>query len=87
VTGPENERLAAVETKLDDQCARMDRIETKLDRALETKADKSDLCDLAALVDDQRKLLRGLIVRTAAAAIAVGVAFVVYVVQGHVAFK
>jgi hypothetical protein len=86
MTASEETRLAKVEQRMDDLCQRFDRVEGKLDKALETKADKSELTTLAALVDDQRVFVRGLLVKTAIGALGVIGAVALAVFTGHLHF-
>lgn len=51
MTAQESERLAAMEAKVDGLCERTERMEGKLDKAIENKADKSEVKELRARID------------------------------------
>jgi hypothetical protein len=53
MTLSELERLAAVEVRVETIDGRTERIENKLDRALESKADKSEVTALSNKIDEK----------------------------------
>ena len=80
MTRTEIERLAAVEERLDSVDRRTERIESKLDAAIECKADKTELATLSEAVDkkasaddfkEMRRLLVGILISIAGTAILV----------------
>jgi hypothetical protein len=99
MTPQEVERLAVLEQQLTDLDTRMDRMETKLDAVLNTKADKEQVRIIEerqqTVIKDKvdkdefcelRKMVVGLVVASCGFAVTTIIGLVVWLLQGHVTF-
>lgn len=77
MTRTEIERLTALETQVENLCGAVERIEAKLDNAIEQKADKSS-------VDRLERFVIGIIVAVAGTAVTTLAGLGVFLLQGHV---